>query len=239
MAITHRPTALSLFSGVGALDLAVHRAFGARFLGHIEWEASAASVLLERMETKDMEPAPVWCGDYRELPLGPFVGRTDILVAGFPCQPFSTASRGRKVAVDEWPGTLRSILRVKPRNVVLENVSEEAIRTAALDLSAYGYRSYYDRSCASEVGAAMRRERWWLLAYADDTEQSALALDDRKVARIRQVKQADEWAEGPGRVLGMDVRTANRVDRLRMIGNSVCPIQAEETLRYIHTEATK
>ena len=95
-----RPAILSLFSGVGGLDLGVELACpGARVLGYCERDAYAASVLLARMEDEALEPAPVF-SDLCSFDGSPWSGAVDLIFGGIPCQPHSLAGK-RQGAEDE------------------------------------------------------------------------------------------------------------------------------------------
>jgi len=99
------------------------------------------------------------------------------------------------------------------------------------DLDAMGFRGAVAPVSAAQVGAPHERNRWWLLAHVDDARQPALAKHD-EVARLQEAAES-HWRAGPGRVLGMDVPTPNRVDRLRALGNGVVPQQAAEAFRIL------
>lgn len=139
---------------------------------YCERESYASAILLARMESKALEPAPIWCGNLEEFDGRPWRGIIDSICAGFPCQPFSQA--GKREGTDDerwiWPDIARIIGEVGPSIVFLENVPgllihggiEHVLGTLAeLDFSAEcGVFS------AEAVGAAHLRERVFILAYA-------------------------------------------------------------------------
>ena len=79
--------------------------------------------LVDKMETGQIPSAPIWT-DLKTLPYEKFLGQVDLLSAGFPCQPFSSA--GNKQGVDDprhlFPYILDGIRRCKPNIIQLENV---------------------------------------------------------------------------------------------------------------------
>ena len=153
------PTVLSLCSGYAGLELAVRAVYpDSRVVGYVEWEAFSAAVLLARMEDASLEPAPVWCGDLAELPAAPFLG-VDLVTAGFPCQPWSAAGRGRGTDDERWiwPDIAALLRRVRPGAVYLENVPplipRGGLGLVLADLAALGFDAEWTVLRASDVGA--------------------------------------------------------------------------------------
>lgn len=168
-------TALSLFSGAGGLDLGLRIAVpGLRTVGYVEWDAYAAACLLARMEDESLAPAPIWCGDIGQFDARPYQGMVDLVCGGPPCQPFSTAGKRRGADDDRngWPQFLRVVGDVQPAWVFAENVpSADSLAYYYAEvlprLSGLGYRVAEGIFSAAEVGAPHRRERLFVLAYAE------------------------------------------------------------------------
>jgi len=158
----------------------------------------------------------------------------DLLCGGPPCQPFSTASRGRRVADDLWPEMLVVVLAVQPLWVVVENVSKQAIRGFEGDLQEAGYQTIPFELAASMVGAPHDRPRWFLVAHANRDGEPRLALNG-KVASLPYLSSVAGWANEPG-CLGVDDGVPRRVDRsrrLKALGNAVVPAVGEAVGRVI------
>jgi DNA (cytosine-5)-methyltransferase 1 len=169
------PTVLSLFSGVGGLELAIRLVWPeARVLGYCERDAYAAGILLARMEDAALEPAPVWCGNIQDLDASSLRDRVDVVCGGFPCQDISAAGRGEGIQEGNRSGLFFELMRVvrgvRPRFVFLENVSAITVRgldTVLGELAESGFDAEWICVRASDVGAPHRRERWFCLAVAN------------------------------------------------------------------------
>ena len=225
---------LALCAGIGGLELGLQLGFGStyRTVCYVERDPAAVRVLRARQRDGRLHDAPIH-GNLLTFDGTPWRGAVDIVSAGFPCQPFSTASRGRRVAADLWPEVLRVALECGAPLVFCENVHWAPIERACGDLARAGFRTRYTRVAASSVGAPHRRVRWWLFADLDDAAQSVLRLD-AEVAGVSATACA-RWAAGPGSVLGMDDGVCDRVDRVKLLGNSAIPAQAAEALRVLST----
>ena len=168
-------THLSLFSGIGGLDLAAEWA-GFRTVGQCEFADYPAKVLEQHWP--DVER---W-KDIHELHADEFIRRTGIrpgeltcISGGFPCQPHSTAGL-RKASGDErdlWPEYRRVIGEIKPSWIVAENVrgllsSEDGrfFRGILRDFADLGYDVGWCCYRAADVGAVHPRERVGIVAHA-------------------------------------------------------------------------
>ncbi len=119
------PTFIDLFAGIGGMRLAFERA-GARCVYTSEYDAYAVRTYQANFEGEV-------AGDITQIPPGS-IPRHNILVAGFPCQPFSIAGVSKKKSLgrahgfdDLTQGTLffnvkEAIAAKRPAAFLLENV---------------------------------------------------------------------------------------------------------------------
>lgn len=161
---------LSLFTGIGGIDLALRE--WVRPVLYCEIERYAQGVLLSQISRGSLPYAPIW-DDIRTL-RGDDVGSIDIIYGGFPCQDISVAGAGAGLG-GERSGLFHHIARLvsetNPRFVFLENVP--AIRTRGLNsvcqtFTELGYNCRWTIVSAAEVGAPHLRKRWFMLAYASE-----------------------------------------------------------------------
>ena len=176
-------THLSLFSGIGGLDLAAERA-GFCTVGQCEWADYPTKVL-----EKHWPDVPRW-RDIRTLTGGDFYERTgmrtvDVISGGFPCQPFSVAGKRRGKEDDRflWPEMLRIIKELRPAWVVGENVAgiiSMAIDQVLSDLESIGYACQAFVIPAGAVDAPHRRDRCAIVAYGAVERKRGLPVQPRR-----------------------------------------------------------
>lgn len=203
-------THLSLFTGIGGLDLAAEWA-GIETIGQCEWADYPTKVL-----EKHWPKVPRW-KDIRTLTGESFYERTgkrtvDIISGGFPCQPFSVAGKQRGKEDDRylWPEMVRVIKELRPTWVVGENVTG-IIRMALTDilseLEGCGYRTRVFHIPASGVGARHHRYRVAIVAYAksrierrlsigEEPEKSGFGICGENVANTES--EQNRWKEQRG-----------------------------------------
>lgn len=208
----------SLFSGIGGLELGLEWSG----LGHTVWQveqnAFCRKVLAKHWPNTERLEDVKEVGAHNLRPV-------DLICGGFPCQPFSTASRGRKVAEDLWPEMCRVVAECAPQWVICENVQIQPIEAAATDMENLGYSASCFCLSASMVGAPHERIRWFMVANSNGNSQSKLPVN-AKAYSLQSMAGLEAWKAGPPR-LGMDDGVSHRVDRLRALGNAVVPQCAE------------
>lgn len=227
---------LSLFSGIGGLDLAAEMA-GFKTVGQCELADYPTKVL-----EKHWPDVPRW-RDIRTLTGESFYDKTglrtvDVISGGFPCQPFSVAGKRRGKEDDRylWPEMLRVIQELRPTWIVGENVSG-LVRDALGDiLESLEKIDYYARAytfTAEECGALFKGERIAIVAASNDrgafVRRNSQFQTDGKVKgrrgdnRGRTSKlNSGKWWEIKSRPYGVADGVPYRVDRLRCLGNAVC-----------------
>lgn len=105
-----------------------------------------------------------------------------ILTGGFPCQPFSHAGRRQGTSDDryKWPDMFAVIRNVRPDWVIAENVrglvtwnEGMVLETVCADLESEGYEVQPIVIPAVAIGAPHRRDRVWIIAHTNRSEQRA------------------------------------------------------------------
>jgi DNA (cytosine-5)-methyltransferase 1 len=158
---------LDLFSGIGGISYALQDYVTTR--AYCEIDRYARGVLLSRMESGDIDNAPIW-NDVKTFPTKQLAGRIDIITGGFPCTDISVAGKGAGIQGAR-SGLFFEIVRLaevlQPKYIFLENVplitkrgGVEVVRT----LAESGYNCVWTTLSAQAVGALHKRERWFLLA---------------------------------------------------------------------------
>lgn len=189
-------TVVGIFSGIGGFERGFELA-GFRTVAVAEIDPACSAVLATR------NPTVPNLGDITSLTALP---SADILVAGFPCQPYSQAgaTKGLKGGANMLRHMLRLIDRSKPSVVVLENVAfilhlhgGAAVTRIVNRLARIGYSWAYRLVDTRAFGLPQRRLRWIMIASRDvdatrlfQREASAAADGARITAR------GFYWTEG-------------------------------------------
>lgn len=187
--------ALSLFSGIGGLDIACEMA-GMEVVAFSEIEPYACEILKRRW------PNVPNVGDVRNITrdllekIG--VRQIDIIFGGFPCQPFSVAGKRKGKSDDRflWPEFSRIVGEIKPVWIVAENVPGLiglALDDVLSDLESKNYETGAFVYPASAVGAPHKRERLFVVGVRKDVADSRRPL---RQGTVEQRTNAVEDSEG-------------------------------------------
>lgn len=169
------PRLISLFSGCGGMDLGFRKAgFDIVFANDFDSDAqSIYSLNIGEIDKRDIL-------DVREedIPEG------DILTAGFPCQPFSSAGNRRGVHDSRgmlYKECLRIIEKKMPKVIVFENVKgllstkyidgrnlAEVILEDLANMNNVGYDVVYKLMNASDYGVPQNRQRVFFVGVRKD-----------------------------------------------------------------------
>lgn len=169
---------LDLFSGIGGFSYAGEKLVGGyETVAFCEYDKHAQKVLRKHWPDTEI------IDDVRELAndADRFRGLVDIVVGGYPCQPFSLAGvrRGDKDDRHLWPEMLRIIKAVRPTWVIGENVAGHismGLDEVLSDLEAEGYQARCFVIPAVAADARHRRDRCWIIAYS---ESARTGFNDR------------------------------------------------------------
>jgi len=184
----------SLFSGIGGFELGLESAIpNAKTIWQVEQDSYCQSVLRHHWPHADLFDDVRTVNQSNLKPV-------DIICGGFPCQDISFAGKGEGLEGQKsglWYEMFRIISDLRPRIVVLENVSAIVIRglsTVLGNLSSIGYDAEWRIISAADFGAVHLRRRWFCVAY-----QSSLSDIRRPIANADQVAQREEEAPRPRR----------------------------------------
>ena len=243
------PTVISFCSGYGGIERGIELAgVEHRVIAYVEIEAFAIANLVAKMESGQLDPAPIWT-DLKTFPSHLFRGAVDIITGGYPCQPFSAA--GQRKGEDDprhlWPTIREHVKTIRPDRCFFENVEGHislGLSSVISDLEEDGYRTAWGIFSAREVGAAHQRKRVYILADSSSARSQTWIPrqehgEERDAGKFNNScnkqdgrKGCGQWSVEPrvGRVVD---GCADRVDRIRLLGNAVVPqtaAKASETL---------
>ncbi len=158
---------VSLFSGIGGIDLAA------------EWAGFQTVLFCEqdkycRQVLKKHWPGVPIIDDIREVSRESVNQPVTLISGGFPCQPFSVAGKRRGKEADRylWPEMLRVIREIAPRWILAENVpgllsvdGGMEIENMLTALEIAGYETLPLHYPAAGVGANHLRNRVFIVAH--------------------------------------------------------------------------
>lgn len=224
---------LSLFSGVGGLDLGLERA-GLNTVGQVEIDPHCRRVLAKRFPGvpthDDVRTAVAWWRSKKR----PSVR---LVAGGFPCQDISSAATngvraglaGAKSGL--WSAYRDVVAELGPEWVIVENSPEwrRWVPSVRRDLWALGYASVPVRVSAGSLGAPHPRPRCVVVANANSQGESLRAIY-AEVAGLRPVSAGGgDWREPYTGTLRVVDGSTRGVDgpRRKAVGNAVVPAVGE------------
>jgi len=224
---------LSMFSGCGALDLALDRA-GFTPAAFCEVNPYACKVLARHW------PNVPNLGDVTQADFTTI--QADAIAAGFPCQDLSNAGKRAGLAGERsglfWQ-VIRAVRMVRPKIVLLENVAalhNRGLGTVLGALAEVSYDAFADCIPASHIGAPHDRDRTIIVAHPVGSEWRQEPYR-RALGRMGRQQQSFPWQRDWQSALrefrGVDDGTAYRVDRVDTIRNAVVVPLFEEVGRAI------
>lgn len=165
----HEFTFIDLFAGIGGIRIPFQE-LGGKCVFTSEWDKFAQATYFANFgEVPDGDITKI---EARDIP------NFDILLGGFPCQPFSQA--GLKKGFSDTRGTLffeieRIIKEKKPRAFLLENVKQlqghdkgKTLKTILEHLNALNYYVSVKVLRAGDFGVPQNRERIYIVGLSKD-----------------------------------------------------------------------
>ena len=157
---------IDLFSGIGGFALGLQSTGYFKTIQFVENEKWCQKIL-----AKNFPGVPI----HDDVKTFQGYG-ADVVVGGFPCQPFSIAGKQKAVQDDRhlWPDMFRVIKETRPRWVIGENVRNivsisdgMVLEQVYLDLESQGYEVQSFIIPASAVNAPHQRYRTWIVAHSE------------------------------------------------------------------------
>lgn len=161
--------ALSLFSGIGGIDLAGEWA-GIKTVAMCEREPFCQKVL-----KKHWPLVPIYddvCTLTKARLEADGIGTIDLIHGGYPCQPFSTAGNRKGESDDRylWPEVKRLLQEIRPRWFVGENVAGHitlGLDDVLSDLEEIDYTAQVFVIPACAINAKHQRKRVFIVGYTE------------------------------------------------------------------------
>ena len=162
---------LSLFSGIGGLDLGLQQ--WCKTVCYCEIDPYAIGVLIKNMVQGSLDVAPIWDNikTFRQAQVKQFAP-IECIHGGFPCQDISGLGKRAGIKKGTRSGLFYELMRIirlaKPQIIFLENVHRllaAGMGVVLRELSKNGYNAMWRVLPASSLGFPHRRNRVWILAY--------------------------------------------------------------------------
>lgn len=236
---------ISLFTGIGGFDIAA-QALDWDILFQSEIDPFCLKLLDQNFPNikKYGDIHAVKAKKYRTV---------DVLVGGFPCQPFSIA--GHMLGTNDprhlWPEMFRVICECKPKFVIAENVygiisnsKGMVFEQVCVDLESEGYSVQPYIIPAAGKNSFQERKRVWFIACLNSLGVAENAIETGKhfEAYFQNKKQLpdrpyfESWVQSVrhyAQLDGMVYGIPDWMDRTKALGNAIDPRIAYEILLVI------
>lgn len=222
---------LSLFAGIGGIDLGLESTGRFETIQFVEYEPFCQHIL--RRHWPDV---PIW-GDVKTFDPDS-CGDIDLLCGGYPCQPFSVAGKQKGTEDDRhlWPRMFEIIKHKRPTWVLCENVPGHVnlgLDQVLFDLESEGYSWQTFVLGAVAVDAPHRRQRLFIVANTE-SERYGRSSSQRSGETERELQPQEQEGsavgskvEGCGGLRGEAEDVANTQD----IGHLLSAHEGEQARR--------
>lgn len=219
--MTTTPTVIELFAGGGGAATGLHRA-GYKHLVSVEmWEPAVATLRAVGF--------PTIAGRVEDADLSRFAGKVTLLWASPPCQPYSSAGMrlGKLDPRDGWDGTLLRVRELRPRFVIIENVSGATVAAWAKQM-----KKDFDNVCsfdltAEDFGVPQSRKRSFVYGGVATCDEFLRALAAQKKAPPAIDKLLPH-------LRGHYVRIEHTTAKARPASGASCPTLTTKGNVYVH-----
>lgn len=182
---------ISLFAGVGGFDLGLERA-GHTCIGQVEIDPNCLKVLNKHYPNvpkwNDVTTAKEWAHEQK------FIGNTDLVCGGFPCQDVSVAGKRAGLAGQRsglFFDALEFAVEVEAKYLLLENVpgllssnNGRDFGTVISEMADAGYRHIEWRVLDSQFfGVPQRRRRVFIIGSVIDRSRSPIFVERQSMPR--------------------------------------------------------
>lgn len=198
---------LDLFSGIGGFSLGLERTGGFETVAFCEIDPFCQKVLAKHW------PDVRQYHDVRDLTAERLAAdgiTVDVITGGFPCQDISLAGKqegmGANTRSGLWSEIDRLIGELSPKFVIVENVANLLsgpsnkpggwFSRILSDLAGRGFDAEWQNIPAAAMGAPHRRERVWIVAYAQQTRGDKRPVTDEArewLARTHANNLVSSW----------------------------------------------
>ena len=215
---------LSLFSGIGGIELGLERTGGFTTVGFCEIDKHCHKVL-----NKHWPEVPIF-KDVNSLCKSDIPGGVDVITGGFPCVDISYAGKskglqdenGNRTRSGLWKEYARIIGEFKPKFCIIENVGhlrKNGLGIVLADLSRIGYDAEWYTITADSVGYPHQRERLFIISYPRSERFNGNIGEERYLQVNQEWESQETYTEGEERQSELgevrQVLSRGTFDRLR------------------------